>query len=135
VTPVGVERIQDNTRWTKALGEAVTYVYGDCKVEIGQRRRNSRVGDENTGPSLVQGVVGSGWQNAIDSRPTRRELMKQVAPMRGLWHRAAQAHSDARARSLWDYVKQEAADEFVGIASIENARGTSSRKANAAAKP
>jgi hypothetical protein len=30
VAPVGVERIQDQTRWTKALGEAVTFVYGDC---------------------------------------------------------------------------------------------------------
>ena len=42
MTPVGVERIQDKTRWTKAVGEAVTIVYGDCKVEIGQRR-NSRM--------------------------------------------------------------------------------------------
>jgi hypothetical protein len=24
-------RIQDKTRWTKALGEAVMVVYGDCK--------------------------------------------------------------------------------------------------------
>ena len=29
VTAVGVGRIQDKTRWTKALGEAVTFVYGD----------------------------------------------------------------------------------------------------------
>jgi hypothetical protein len=27
---VGVGRIQDKTRWTKALGEVVTVVYGDC---------------------------------------------------------------------------------------------------------
>ena len=26
---VGLGRIQDKTRWTKALGEAVTVVYGD----------------------------------------------------------------------------------------------------------
>jgi hypothetical protein len=28
---VAVGRIQDKTRWTKALGEAGTVVYGDCK--------------------------------------------------------------------------------------------------------
>jgi hypothetical protein len=92
VTAVGGERIQDKTRWTKALGEAVTCVYGDCTEEIRRSRHSGTVGQENTGPSLMQRVVGTGWQNAIDSRPTRRELMKQVAPMRGLWHRAAQAH-------------------------------------------
>jgi hypothetical protein len=59
VTAVGAERIQDKTRWTKALGEAVTGVYGDCKEEIGQSRFNSTVGDENTGPSLTQ---TSGWE-------------------------------------------------------------------------
>jgi hypothetical protein len=30
----GVERIQDKTRWTKAWGEVVTFVYGDCMGEI-----------------------------------------------------------------------------------------------------
>jgi hypothetical protein len=30
-TAVAVGRIQDKTRWTKALGEAVMVVYGDCK--------------------------------------------------------------------------------------------------------
>ena len=34
VTAVGVGRIQDKTRWTKAVGEAVTFVYGDCNEEI-----------------------------------------------------------------------------------------------------
>jgi hypothetical protein len=60
MTPVGVERIQDKTRWTKAVGEAVTFVYGDCKVEIGQRRRNRTAGYGNTGPSLTQRLVASG---------------------------------------------------------------------------
>jgi hypothetical protein len=92
VTAVGVERIQDKTRWTKALGEAVTCVYGDCTEEIRRSRHSRTVGHENTGPSLMQRVVATGWENAIDSRPTRREVMKQVAPMRGLWHRALQAH-------------------------------------------
>ena len=46
VTAVGIGRIQDKTRWTKALGEAVTFVYGDCTEEIGQSRRNSTVGRE-----------------------------------------------------------------------------------------
>jgi hypothetical protein len=30
VIAVRIGRIQDKTRWTKALGEAVTLVYGDC---------------------------------------------------------------------------------------------------------
>jgi hypothetical protein len=63
VTAVGAERIQDKTRWTKALGEAVTCVYGDCKEEIGQSRCNSTVGDENTGPSLTQ---TSGWERVAN---------------------------------------------------------------------
>jgi len=56
-TAVGIGRIQDKTRWTKALGEAVTVVYGDCKEEIGQSRRNSTAGHENTGQSLMQRLV------------------------------------------------------------------------------
>jgi len=41
VTAVGIGRIQDKTRWTKALGEAATVVYGDCNedIESSQRRR------------------------------------------------------------------------------------------------
>ena len=84
MTAVGVERIQDKTRWTKALGEAVTIVYGDCKVEIGQRRRNSTVGHSNAGPSLTQQWVGTGWLNVTESRPTRGQVRKQVETMRGL---------------------------------------------------
>jgi hypothetical protein len=60
VTAVGAERIQDKTRWTKALGEAVTDVYGDCTEEIGRSRRNRTIGDENTGQSLVQRLVATG---------------------------------------------------------------------------
>ena len=29
-----VGRIQDKARWTKALGEAATVVYGDCNEDI-----------------------------------------------------------------------------------------------------
>ena len=90
MTAVGVERIQDKTRWTKALGEAATFVYGDCTEDIGQRRCNSTVGYEKTGQSVMQRLGATGWQNAIESRPIRREVMKQVAPVRGLWHRAMQ---------------------------------------------
>jgi len=38
---VGVGRIQDKTRWTKALGEAATGVYGDWNngMEPNQHRR------------------------------------------------------------------------------------------------
>ena len=92
MTAVGVERIQDKTRWAKALGEAVTFVYGDCTGEIGQSRRNSTVGHENTGPSLMQRWVATGWRNAIENRPTRRNVMKQVELMCGLWYRAIQTH-------------------------------------------
>jgi hypothetical protein len=60
VTAGAVGRIQDKTRWTKALGVAVTVVYGDCKEEIGQKRHNDTVGHENTGPSLTQRLDGSG---------------------------------------------------------------------------
>ena len=59
-TAVGIGRIQAKTRWTKALGEAVTFVYGDCTGEIGQSRRNSTVGHENTGQSLTQRLVATG---------------------------------------------------------------------------
>ena len=55
-----VGRIQDKTRWTKALGEAVTFVYGDCKVEIGQSSRNRTAGHANTGQSLAQRLVATG---------------------------------------------------------------------------
>ena len=60
VTAVGIGRIQDRTRWTKALGEAVTFVYGDCKVEIGQSSRNRTAGHANTGQSLAQRLVATG---------------------------------------------------------------------------
>ena len=56
VTAVAVGRIQDKTRWTKALGEPVTLVYGECKEKIGQSRRTSTVGHENTGQSLTQRI-------------------------------------------------------------------------------
>ena len=92
MTEVRVERIQDKTRWTKALSEAATFVYGDCTEEIGQSRRNSGVGHENIGPSSMRRLGATGWQNAIESRPTRRDGMKQVAAMRGLWHSAMQTH-------------------------------------------
>jgi hypothetical protein len=54
VTAVGVGRIQDKTRWTKAVGEAATVVYGDCNEEIDLRQHSSIVGREKTGQSLTQ---------------------------------------------------------------------------------
>ena len=48
-TAVAVGRIQDKTRWTKALGEAATVVYGDCTEEIVQSRRTSIVGRRRPG--------------------------------------------------------------------------------------
>ena len=49
VAPVGVKCIQDKTRWTKALGEAVTFVYGDCTGEIRRSRCSNTADHENTG--------------------------------------------------------------------------------------
>ena len=62
-TAVAVGRIQDKTRWTKALGEAVTFVYGDCTGEIGRSKGNSTVGRETTaqcGQSLTQRFCATG---------------------------------------------------------------------------
>jgi phage baseplate assembly protein gpV len=60
VTAVAVRRIQDKTRWTKAVGEAVTVVYGNCKEEIGHSGHNGMVGYENTAPSVTQRLDGTG---------------------------------------------------------------------------
>jgi len=63
VTAVGIGRIQVKARWTKALGEAVTFVYGDCTEEIGRSKRNSTVGREKTaqsGQSLTQRLGATG---------------------------------------------------------------------------
>jgi hypothetical protein len=54
VTAVAVGRIQDKTRWTKASGEAVIFVYGICKEEVGRSIRNSALGRETTGQSLTR---------------------------------------------------------------------------------
>jgi hypothetical protein len=47
-TAVGVGRIQDKTRWTKALGEAVTVVYGDCIEEVDLSKHSGAGGHETT---------------------------------------------------------------------------------------
>src|SRR5262245_4368611 len=92
VAPVGVERIQDKTRWTKALGEAVTFVYGDCTGELRRSRCSSTADHENTGQLLTPRLVGTVWRSAIESGARRGEVIEQVEPMRGLWHRAMQTH-------------------------------------------
>jgi len=43
-TVIGVGRIQDKTRWTKAVGEPATFVYGDCNDEIDLGQHSSTVG-------------------------------------------------------------------------------------------
>jgi len=58
-TAVGVERIQDKTRWTKALGEAVTVVYGDCNEDIELSKRSGVVGFDKAGQSLRQRLVAT----------------------------------------------------------------------------
>jgi hypothetical protein len=45
---VGIERIQDKTRWTKALGEAVTVVYGDCSEDVDLSKHSVAGGHETT---------------------------------------------------------------------------------------
>ena len=49
VTAVGMGRIQDKTRWTKALGESATIVYGE---DIELCKHSSAVDDEMTGQHL-----------------------------------------------------------------------------------
>jgi hypothetical protein len=53
-TGVGVRRIQDKTRWTKAVGEAVTFVYGDCNEDIELSKHSNAVGFDKTGQFLRQ---------------------------------------------------------------------------------
>jgi hypothetical protein len=48
VRAVGVGRIQDKTRWTKALGEAVTVVYGDCIEDMDLSKHSGAGGHERT---------------------------------------------------------------------------------------
>jgi len=59
VTAVGIGRIQDKTRWTKAVGEAATFVYGDCNEEIDLSQHSSTVGREKTGQALRQRLVAT----------------------------------------------------------------------------
>ena len=56
---VGVGRIQDKTRWTKALGEAVPVVYGDCNEEIELSKHSRTVRVEKTGHTLSQQSVAT----------------------------------------------------------------------------
>jgi hypothetical protein len=56
-TAVGIERIQDKTRWTKAVGEAATVVYGDCNEDIELSKHSSAVGFDKAGQSLRQRLV------------------------------------------------------------------------------
>lgn len=58
-TAVGVERIEDKTRWTKALGEAVTVVYGDCNEDIELSKHSSAVGFDKAGQSSRQRLVAT----------------------------------------------------------------------------
>jgi len=47
LTDLRVGRIQDKTRWTKALGEAATVVYGDWN-EGSEPSKHGRAGDRVT---------------------------------------------------------------------------------------
>ena len=58
-TAVGIGRIQDKTRWTKAVGEAVTVVYGDCNEDIELSKHSSAVGFDKAGQSLRQQLVAT----------------------------------------------------------------------------
>jgi hypothetical protein len=52
LTDLRVGRIQDKTRWTKALGEAARLVYGDCEKNSCQSKHHTAVGDEPSGYDL-----------------------------------------------------------------------------------
>jgi hypothetical protein len=52
LTDLRVGRIQDKTRWTKALDEAATIVYGECKKDSCQSRHRTAVGHERPGYDL-----------------------------------------------------------------------------------
>jgi len=58
-TAAGVGRIQDKTRWTKALAEAVPVVYGDCNEDIELSKHRSTVRVEKTGHTLSQQSVAT----------------------------------------------------------------------------
>jgi hypothetical protein len=45
---VGIGRIQDKTRWTKALSEATTVVYGDCNEDVDLSKHRGAGGHETT---------------------------------------------------------------------------------------
>jgi hypothetical protein len=47
---VRVGRIQDKTRWTKALGGAVTVVYGDCTAGSEPSKHRSAGDGVTSGP-------------------------------------------------------------------------------------
>jgi hypothetical protein len=55
VTVVEVGRIQDKTRWTKALGEVATVVYVDCNEDIDLSQHDRAVGHERSGQYLRRG--------------------------------------------------------------------------------
>jgi hypothetical protein len=59
VRAVGVGRIQDKTRWTKAVGEAVTVVYGDCNEDIELSKHSSAVDFDKAGQSLRQRLLAT----------------------------------------------------------------------------
>jgi len=46
-TAVGIGRIQDKTRWTKAWGEVARVVYVDCNKDI-ERGKHCSTGDRET---------------------------------------------------------------------------------------
>ena len=58
-TAVGVGRIQDKTRWTKAVGEAVAVVYGDCNEDVELSKHSSVVRFDKAGQSLRQRLVAT----------------------------------------------------------------------------
>ena len=93
LTDLRVGRIQDKTRWTKALGEAATIVYGDCKEDICQSRHRTAVGHETSGHDLSFRRTAARWRNGSESGLRRGEAMKHGAPMRWLWYRAWGRHA------------------------------------------
>ena len=92
VTAVGVGRIQDKTRWTKAVGEAVTVVYGDCNEDIELSKHGRAVGFDKAGQSLRATIGRDRVAKHNRERGKRGEVIEHGEPMSWLWHRGRQTH-------------------------------------------
>ena len=88
-----VGRIEDKTRWTKAVGEAARVVYGDSNEDIELSKHSSAGVHEVTGCCLSWRVTATNARNARGGGLRRRNVMKHGAPMSWLWRGAPGRHA------------------------------------------